>query len=287
MARLVRDLMTSRVVSVRADESVAAVVDRMTGYGFSALPVVNSTFRLVGMVSLLDVIRYHEEHEEEGLDADQRVPVAEIMNPDVVSMPATANVASVARRLAASGQLRVLPVVERGRLIGVVTRGDLLRGTAATPRQGGLGRLLGGDRGAAGNDALVGLARQRRTGARPPGSAPVREAMTTPVVTVTPDDPVTLAAQLMLRHRHTSLPVVEEGARLVGVISEADLLADLNSGRRAHATVGRVMTRGAISIDLGATIGAARTLVADRGLRNLPVVDGGVLVGILSRSDLV
>ena len=279
--------MTSRVVSVRADESVAVAVDRMTGYGFSALPVINSTFRLVGMVSLLDVIRYHEEHDEQGLDADERIPVAEIMNPDVVSMPATANVSSVAPRLAQSGQLRVLPVVQRGRLIGVVTRGDLLRGTAATPRKGSLGRLLGADRGAErgtdGDDALHVLARQRRARSRPAGSTPVREVMSTPVVSVTPADPVALAGQLMLRERHTSLPVVEEGARLVGMISEADLLA----ARRTDATVGRVMTRGAISIDLDASLGAARTLVADRGLRVLPVVDGGVLVGILSRSDLV
>jgi CBS domain-containing protein len=279
--------MTSRVVSVRSDDTVATAVDRMTRYGFSALPVVSPTFRLLGVVSLLDVIRYREAHEEQGLAADEQVPVEEIMNPEVVAMPATANVTAVARRLAQGGQLRVLPVVDGGRLVGIVTRTDLMRGTPAVPRQGALSRLLGGDRDREEDDALFALARQRRTGPPPPPQTPVRDVMTTEVVTVAPTDPVRVAGQLMLRDRHTSLPVVDGDRRLLGVISEADILADPYAGRRAHATVGGVMTRGAISIDAGATVGQARSLVADRGLRVLPVVDGGVLVGVLSRSDLV
>jgi CBS domain-containing protein len=280
--------MTTRVVSVHADDTVAAAVDRMMRYGFSALPVTSSNLRLVGIVSLLDVIRYREAHAEEGIEADQHAPVTDIMSHDVVSMSATANVAAVARRLAESGQLRVLPVVQGGKLVGIVTRTDLLRGAAAAPKQSGLSRLLGGrDRDADDDGALAALTRQRRAGPPPPAATPVSEIMTTQVVTVAPSDPVTLAVQRMLRGRHPSLPVVETDRTLLGIISEADILADPQAGRRAHATVGGVMTRGVISIGPTATVGQARTLVADRGVRTLPVVDGRTLVGVLSRSDLV
>ncbi len=118
--------MTTRVVSARTGDTVAAVVERMTRYGFGALPVVTPTGRLVGVVSLLDVLRYREAHAEEGLEADEHAPVEEIMNPDVVSMAPTANVTAVARRLAQNGQLRVMPVERGGRLVGVVTRSDLV-----------------------------------------------------------------------------------------------------------------------------------------------------------------
>lgn len=280
--------MTTRVVSLRSDETVATAIHRMTTYGFGALPVVSPAGRLIGVVSLLDVIRYREEHDEQGLDADEHIPVEEIMSPDVVSMAATAGVASVARRLAESGQLRMLPVVDGGLLVGVVTRSDLLRGTAASPRASGLDRLLSArGRDDPDGDALAMLARQRRTGPPPAPGTPVDQVMTTEVVAVTPTDQVSVAGGLMLRDRHTSLPVVEPDGKLVGVISEADILADPYAGRQAHLTVGSVMTRGAISIDRQATVGEARTLVADRGLRNLPVVDAGLLVGVLSRSDLI
>jgi CBS domain-containing protein len=278
--------MTTRVVSVHADDTVAAAVDRMTRYGFSALPVTSSSFRLVGIVSLLDVIRYREAHAEEGLEADHQVPVTELMNPEVVWMSATANVAAVARRLAEGGQLRVLPVVQGGKLVGIVTRTDLLRGAAAAPKQSGLGRLLSrrdGDE----DEALATLARERRTGPPPPAGTPVSAIMTTQVVMVAAGDPVALAVRLMLRDRHTSLPVVETDRALLGIISEADVLTDPQAGRRAHATVGAVMTRGVITIEPTATVEQARTLVADRGVRSLPVVDGRTLVGVLSRSDLI
>ena len=70
-------------------------------------------------------------------------------------------------------------------------------------------------------------------------------------------------------------------------MSEADILSGPRTGRPTEATVGDVMTRTPITLHVGATVGDARALVADRGLRTVPVIDGDRLVGVLSRSDLV
>jgi CBS domain-containing protein len=282
MARLIKDLMTTRVVTVRSDEPISAAVERMTRYGFSALPVVTGAFRLVGMVSLLDVLRFREMYGAEGTEADGRVRVAEIMNPDVLSMSATANATVVAHRLRSHGELRVLPVVQGGKLVGVVTRSDLLRNRDQLGRRPDRRR-----RDQEEDDVLFALQRGRRTGPAPSMATPLRDVMTREVVTVRPAEPVALAAELMLHHRHTALPVTDDESRLVGILSEADILTNPLAGREANTTAGAVMTRTPITLDVGATVGQARALIADRGLRTAPVVDGDRLVGVISRSDLV
>lgn len=276
--------MTTRVVTVGAHDPVPVAVDRMTRYGFSALPVVSASSRLLGVVSLLDVLRFREDHPDEG--ADMRATVGEIMSDEVLTMQATAGVAAVAQRLRSHGELRMMPVVQGGRLVGVITRSDLLRGRDGTARPSGLRRLLGA-RDREEEDALALLARQHRMGPRPPADTPITAIMTRDVDTAGPGDPLHVAAELMLLHRHSALPVVDATGGLVGIVSEADILADPHAGRGTHALVGRVMTRNPVTIDVGATAGEARALVADRGLRLVPVVEGTRLAGVVSRSDLL
>jgi CBS domain-containing protein len=291
----IRDIMTTRVVTVRSGEPVAAAVERMTRFGFSALPVVTASNRLVGIVSLLDVLRHRQEAADAGVLVDEgAVAVDEIMTADVFSLAATANAGVVADRLRRYGELRVLPIVDGGRLVGVVTRGDLLRrlllpGAPARRRRGLSGLLGRGRRREAddASDALSLLAAQRRR--RPPADpdAPVRDVMTTDVATAGPADQVAAAAVAMLRGRHSALPVVDADGRLLGVVSEADLLADA-ARRPAPVAVARVMTAPAVSVPADATVAQARELLVERGLRTLPVTGAdGRLVGVLGRSDLV
>jgi CBS domain-containing protein len=130
----------------------------------------------------------------------------------------------------------------------------------------------------------------------------VGDVMTTKVVQVSPDTPLTAVARSLAEHRIGALPVVEEG-QVVGVISESDLLAkqaettDSDPQRlhlptprarraaavRAAVTAGEAMSSPAITITSDRPIGAAARLM----LARLPVVDAGRLVGIVSRADLV
>jgi CBS domain-containing protein len=272
--------MTTRVVTVRPEEAVAAAVERMLRYGFSALPVVDGGYRLIGIVSLLDVLRHREAEPEAGDD----VPVDAVMSTDVLTMSPNANRAVVATQLRDHGQLRVMPIVERGRLVGVLTRSDLLRRREPRRPLDGLRRRLGGDDRAE-EEVLQTLESPRRVRYAPPGTTPVRDVMTTGVVSVGPGELAVAAAEQLLRHRFTGFPVVEDGDRLVGVVTEADLLRA--SAHEARVVVGAVMTRTPITIDALAPVAEARSLVADRGVRLLPVVVDGRLVGVLSRGDLL
>ena len=289
MRRNVRDVMTTRVVSVLPDAPVSRAVDLMQRYGFSALPVANARYHLVGMISLLDVIRLRESRPWAADDAR----VEEIMTREPLAMAPSAKLTFVAHRMLSYGELRVMPIVKRRELVGVVTRSDLLR--PPPPRRGVLDRALDWAQGRGDDDErLERLARPKRAGPPAPDDAPVSEVMTSEVVTVGRGDPISSAVELLLRHRYTALPVVEPDGRLVGLMSEADALGagrprgDPLFTQTTHPkTVGAVMTTAPVTIDATGTVGDARSIVADRGIRLLPVVDDATLVGVVARSNLV
>jgi CBS domain-containing protein len=112
--------------------------------------------------------------------------------------------------------------------------------------------------------------------------------MTTDVVTARATDQVDAVAARLVELRHRSLPVVDEQRQLVGLVSEADLLGkEPLSGRASGRTVGSVMTKDVVTLSPEDSISSARLLIAEHGLRMVPVVEGGRVVGVLSRSDLV
>jgi len=138
----------------------------------------------------------------------------------------------------------------------------------------------------------------------------VSDVMTNLVVTFKRGDSIQDAARRLLENRISGGPVVESG-RLVGVISEADLVAAYSppapARRRSppvdplmflvrgsfprhlhHTTLGDVMTSDVITISPHASLWEAATLIDRHGVRRLPVIDeDGYVVGIVARADLV
>jgi CBS domain-containing protein len=128
-----------------------------------------------------------------------------------------------------------------------------------------------------------------------------RELMTSPVVTVGPDTPAKQAALLLVTHGYAVLPVVDVDDRLLGVVSEADLLRnrvlpdprDLihdRPPRRAEpaaATVEGVMATDVVTATPDSHAAELSGLMVDSHLRAVPVVDGDRLVGIVSRVDVL
>ena len=96
------------------------------------------------------------------------------------------------------------------------------------------------------------------------------------------------AAASTLRDRRISSLVVSEGGRPEGIVTERDIVSVIADGLDPGATsIGERMAGEPLTVDRGADIREAARLMAERGIRHLPVVDGGELVGMISMRDLV
>jgi CBS domain-containing protein len=291
MALRARDIMTTRVVTVRADAPLSRAERLFKEYSFSALPVLDRTSRLVGMISGIDILRHRADG---GAGSDEAI-VADVMTADVISMKPDANISILTHRLRAYGELRVMPIVDRGHLVGVITRSDLLRPRRrGSPLARAAGWALGTTRGAAKAEESATLVAARRP---PRHESPdwtrelsVADVMTAgEMVTARADMSTDQAIDLLTQHRFSSLPVVSGDGQLVGIVSEADLLRDPLDGRRSARarTVGGVMTREVVTVPPEASVQVLLGEFVERGLRVVPVVSKGRLVGIVSRSDLL
>jgi CBS domain-containing protein len=127
----------------------------------------------------------------------------------------------------------------------------------------------------------------------------VRDVMSSPVITVSPDMRLKDVAELLVAHGISAVPVVEDG-ELVGIVSEADLVPlELAPDPRAHlappadppADLPRVaaeaMTRAVVALHEDADAAEAGRLMLDRRIKSVPVVRGRRVVGIVARRDLL
>jgi nucleotide-binding universal stress UspA family protein/predicted transcriptional regulator len=155
-----------------------------------------------------------------------------------------------------------------------------------------------------GADTPVLLVSARALVARAQSPFAVRDLMTRDLAVLRADEPLTTALRKLLRHRVSGAPVVDGAGKLVGVLSEHDLLAwdqgllDLLAGdpgmsspeyrrRVAMARVSDVMSRSPVTVDEDTPLDAAMRTLVRHAMRRLPVVRDGQLVGILTRADVL
>jgi CBS domain-containing protein len=134
------------------------------------------------------------------------------------------------------------------------------------------------------------------------------DIMITKVVTVRPEASVSEMAALLLEHKISAMPVIDAERRVVGVVSEGDLLGRPPSGSpRAswlrlfnettvcleeiaaarHLTARDIMIGPAVTVGDQTPVDVLATLMHRRRVKRLPIVHGGRLVGIVSRSDVL
>jgi CBS domain-containing protein len=134
------------------------------------------------------------------------------------------------------------------------------------------------------------------------------QIMTRAVVTVTPDSTILEAADIMLKHHVSGLPVVDAAGKLVGIVSEGDFIrrseigtqrkrsrwlkflmgTDATQYVREHGRkVSEVMTRDPLTIAEEATLEEIVNAMEANGIKRMPVMRDGKLVGIVSRANLL
>ncbi len=141
--------------------------------------------------------------------------------------------------------------------------------------------------------------------------AVAREIMTSPVITVGPDAPFRDIVATMLEHKISGVPVVDGYGRLLGIVTEADLLLKeeepqprpalipwhgsslrrervVDRHRKATGmTAGELMTENMVTATEETTVHALAHLMLSRDINRIPIVRNGYLVGIVSRADIL
>lgn len=127
----------------------------------------------------------------------------------------------------------------------------------------------------------------------------VREIMTAPAVSVRPDSDMDEALRVMAERKVTAVPVVDDAGHVVGVLSEIDVLRRaVEPDTRAHKAhhdqveplphnVGEIMTPNPTTTTEGSDVSDLVQLFTVSSYKSLPVVRGGRLVGVVSRSDVI
>ena len=286
------DVMTRDVLSVSEEASVREAVELLIGRGFRALPVVDDEGRLTGVVSSGDLV------ERGGLgariellsamsDAARRTfldqlparAIGKVMTPEPASVRTSASLAS-ATHLMAERRIKRVPVVDdHGRLAGILARSDVLRAVGETfPRE-------------------VAEAAER------PGARTVGELMRSEAPTVSTDTHLPALLDAVASTRLNRAIVVDGQDRVVGVISDADVMRSVDpsadrgvlsvlmrsSARPSPGSVTALELAGP-SLVLGpeTTIAEAARQMTEGRHKLLCVVDPERrLLGIVDRADLL
>jgi CBS domain-containing protein len=289
----VQDVMERDIVSVSVDSSARAAAELLVGREFRALPVVDAEGRLVGVVSSGDLVMRANlgvrlellsamsgDPRERYLAEVAEKPVGEIMTRDPSVVRATDTVAA-ATHLMSERSIKRLPVIDdAGRLVGMIARSDVLRAVGES------------------------FPRDVESSVDHPGARTVGEVMRSDAPVVRAGADLATLVDVVVSTRLNRAVVVDDEGRVVGIVSDAEVLRSVDASASRGVigalmrTPGRVSGSDVIARDLIArdlvTVGsdspiaeAARAMTESRS-KVLCVVDAeGRLLGILDRADLL
>ncbi len=128
----------------------------------------------------------------------------------------------------------------------------------------------------------------------------IREIMSHPVITVPPGLPIKHVAAILVEKRISGVPVVDDEDRLLGIVTEADLLPmETEPDPRSHilhspprqeplpTTAEEAMSHDVISLNPDADVAEAARVMLERHVKRIPIIAGGQVVGIVSRRDIL
>jgi CBS domain-containing protein len=193
----VKDAMTTKPATIAPISSVTRAARHMLENKVTVLPVVEDG-QLVGVLTNRDLMRFIlSEYPKLGKD----IPVNHYMTDEVITVEENTSILEI-HHIMGTRRIRSLPVMRKRKLVGLITRTDLMSSYPA--------RLASRDNQGLSVQVLQIL------------SQPVTRIMTRNIITIRPDAPITEAARLMLENKVHCLPVMDS-KKLVGIITESDL----------------------------------------------------------------
>ena len=251
----VRDIMSTDLVTVTPDETLGDALGKMKKFEVHELPVLRGKV-LAGLVTMTGIMRRKALPHESKVSTILQ-PAPEVTPDD--DLPA------VAEKLIQTG-FRALPVVERKRLVGIVSRTDLARVIAELPEF---------------------------------DEVHVRDIMTPNPQTVSEDDTLDHAIRLMQSLGERSLPVVDPHGHLIGVVGVRDV-QDVFARPKARVDTGTivgekvklelqvkgVMRYPVVTVGPDASVRQAAELMAKNGISSVITVEKDAPVGVVTKLDL-
>jgi CBS domain-containing protein len=252
----VKEFMTTDIIVVDKDVDLKHVIDLMKKHEITKIPVLENK-KLVGIVTD-NIIAYKLGSIRKKGIHPSRMHASSVTDKDIERITPDTDVRTILKTVGQPGQT-MLCVEENEKLIGVITKADLL--------------------------PLVSSQKM------------VRDIMNKKIHTVYPDDRVIHARRIMIDENIARLPVVNDG-NLVGMISDNEIafaLSDIKKsfpvGRQKHQLdellVKDVMKTTVIWTEPNFTAKQAASLMSQKNVGALPVLENGKLIGIISRTDLL
>ncbi|UCD14134.1 MAG: CBS domain-containing protein [Thermoplasmatales archaeon] len=252
----IKDIMTRDIIYVDKDEDLKHVLDLMKKHNITKIPVVENK-KLCGIVTD-NIIAYKLGSIRKRGVSTSRLHASSVTEKEISAISPNADVKTILKTVGQPGPT-MLPVVDNDKLVGVITKADLLP-----------------------------LVDSKKS---------LKSLMKTAVNSVSPDDRVVHARRIMIDEDVARLPVIDQG-KLVGIISDFEiayafalLKRSFSLGHQKHQLdellVKDVMKSPVIWTMPSTTAADAAKLMLKYNIGALPILKDNNLVGIVTRTDLL
>ena len=249
-----KDIAQFGVATIDKDASVYQAVATMVKRGVSGLPVIDAS-GLLGVISEKDVLKLLFDTEFVA------GTVGDYMTTGVLTFDEETDLADICKCLIENNFRRV-PILHKGKLAGIISRADIIK---------------------INKDKFRPYADSSTCSDNPTA----KDAMKTGLLTVKKATPVYEAMDIMATKNITGLPVVDDYMNLLGIVSEKDVLKLLYDPDALPSVVGDVMTAGVTDFSQDTSLFEICCCLIENNFRRVPILNGGKLIGIISRTDIM